>query len=222
MQLNRLTLDELGLECLDTQTVQGRGTVQEDGMAFHHVLQDVPDDGLFLVHYLLGRTDGLDDTSLYQFPDDERLVQLGRHQFGKSALVHVKLGAYDDNRTGRVVHTFTEQVLTETSLLSFKAVRKGLEGTVGVGLDGVGLAGVVEEGVHGLLEHTFLVAENHFGSLDLYELLQAVVADDDPAVQVIEVGCGETSSVQWNEGSQIRRNNRDDFHYHPFGTVDVL
>ena len=77
MQLYGLALDKLGLECLDTQTVQGRGTVQEDGMAFHHVLQDIPDDGLFLVHYLLGRTDCLDDTPLNQFSDDERLGACG-------------------------------------------------------------------------------------------------------------------------------------------------
>ena len=73
----------LGWNAWIPRRCRGRSTVQEDGMAFHHVLQDIPDDGLFLVHYLLGRTDGLDDTPLDQFPDDERLVQLGRHQFGE-------------------------------------------------------------------------------------------------------------------------------------------
>ena len=222
VELDGLALYQLGLECLDTETVKGRGSVEQDGVSLHYVLEDVPDDGLLLVHDLLGRADCLDDASLDELADDEGLVQLGGHVLGQTALVHVQLGSYDDHRTGRVVHTFTEQVLTEAALLSFEGVRKGLEGAVGVSLDGVGLARVVEEGVNGFLEHTFLVAEDDFGGLDLYELLQTVVADDDAAVEVIEVGCGETSSVQGHERPQVGGNDGDDLHDHPLGTVHVL
>ena len=59
VQLNSLTLDELRLEGLDTQTVQRRSTVEEHGVALHHILQDVPDDGLTAVDNLLGRLHGL-------------------------------------------------------------------------------------------------------------------------------------------------------------------
>ena len=55
VQLDGLALDQLGLEGLDTQTVQCRGTVQQHRVPLHDVLQDVPDDGFLAVDDLLGR-----------------------------------------------------------------------------------------------------------------------------------------------------------------------
>ena len=136
--------------------------------------------------------------------------------------MHVEFRTDDDNRTGGVVDTLTEQVLTEAALLTLQGVGQGLEGPVGLALDGGGLLGVVEQGVDGLLQHALLVAENHFRSLDLDELLEAVVPDDDAAVQVVEVGGGEAAAVQRDERTELRRSHGEDLHDHPLGTVDVL
>ncbi len=46
---------------------------------------------------------------------------------------------------------------------------------------------VVEQGVDGFLEHALLVADDDVGSTQLEETLEAVVAVDDAAVQVVEV-----------------------------------
>ena len=221
VQLDGLTLDELRLERLDTQTVKRRSTVEEHGMALHDVLEDVPDDGLAAVDNLLGRLHGLDDAALDELADDERLVELGSHELRQTALVHVELRTDDDNRTGGVVDTLTEQVLTEAALLTLQRVGQRLQRTVGVALHGAGLAAVVEEGVDSLLEHTFLVAQNNLGGLDLHESLQAVVTDDDAAVEVVQVGCGETATIEGNERTELRRCDGDNLHDHPLGTVDV-
>ena len=76
-------------------------------MAFHHVLEDVPYDGFLAVDNLLGRFHGLDDAALDELADYEGLVELGCHVLWQAALVHLELGAYDDNRTCGVVDTFT-------------------------------------------------------------------------------------------------------------------
>ena len=99
VQLNGLTLNHFGLESLDTQTVQCRSTVQQNGVTLHYIFQDIPYNRILTVNNLLGRLDGLYDTALNELTDDERLVKLGSHQLGNTALTHLKLRTYNDNRT---------------------------------------------------------------------------------------------------------------------------
>ena len=89
-------------------------------MTLHHVLEDIPDDSVLSVHDLLCRLDCLHDTALDQLSDDERLVKLSSHEFWKTALMHLELRTNDDHRTCRIVDTLTEEVLTETSLLTLE------------------------------------------------------------------------------------------------------
>ena len=222
MELNGLALDEFRLESLNTETVKCRCTVEQHGMSLHHILEDVPDDGLAAVDDFLGALHRLHDAALYELAYDERLVELCSHEFGKSALTHLQLRSYYDDRTGRVVDTLTEQVLAEASLLALEGVGERLERSVRLALHRAAFARVVEEAVDGLLEHTFLVAENHLRCLDLHEPLQAVVTDDNAAVEVIEVGSGESSAVERHERAELRRCDGNDFHNHPLRAVLLL
>ncbi|MPM82856.1 hypothetical protein SDC9_129918 [bioreactor metagenome] len=135
MKLNGFSFDKLRLESLDTQTVKGRGTVQEDRVSFHHVLQDIVNHRFFSVNDLLGRFYRFYNTPFNEFTDDERFIKFSGHIFWNAAFVHFKLGADNDNRTGGVIHTLTEQVLAETSLLPFQAVGKRFQRTVRVGFN---------------------------------------------------------------------------------------
>ena len=105
-------------------TVQGRCTVEQYGVTFHHVLQNLEDNGVATVDDLLRRLNRLHYTALDELTDDERFVQLSSHLLRQTALVHLQLRTNHDYRTSREVHTFTEQVLTETSLLAFQRVRE--------------------------------------------------------------------------------------------------
>ena len=120
MELDSLTLDELGLESLNTKAVKRRSTVEKHRVTLHDVLENVPDDGFATVDNLLGRLHCLDNAALDEFADDKRLVELGGHQFGQTTFTHLQLRADHDDRTGRVVDTLTEQVLTETTLLTLQ------------------------------------------------------------------------------------------------------
>src|SRR5580658_9100227 len=58
-----------------------------------------------------------------------------------------------DDGTARVVHSLAQQVLAEPALLALEHVGERLEGTVARPGHRTATPTVVEEGVHGLLEH---------------------------------------------------------------------
>ena len=99
VQLNSLAFNQLRLESLDTQSVKCRGTVQKHRMTLHHILQDVPNDRLTTVDYLLGALHRLDDAAFDEFADDEGLVELGSHQLRQTTLSHLQFRSNDNYRT---------------------------------------------------------------------------------------------------------------------------
>ncbi len=147
-------------------------------------------------------------TQFLEPANDERLEQHEGHLLGQTALVQLEFGADDDHGTARVIHAFTEQVLTETSALSLEHVGERLESTVARTGYGATMAAVVEERVHGFLQHALLVADDDFGRLELKQVLQPVVAVDDAAIQIVQVGGGKTAAFERNQRTQIRRNHR--------------
>ena len=118
VKLDGLTLDEGRLEGLDTESVQGRGTVQHDRVALDDIFEDVPYLRIQTVNHLLRVLDVVCLTGLNQLLHHERLEQLEGHLLRNTALIDLQLRSYDDNRTSGVVNSLTEQVLTETSLLT--------------------------------------------------------------------------------------------------------
>jgi hypothetical protein len=71
--------------------------------------------------------------------------------------------------------------------------------------------------VHGFLQHALFVARDDLGRLELQQATQAAVAVDDAAVQVVQVGGGETATVQRHQRTQVRRQHRQHVEHHPLG-----
>ncbi len=88
--------------------------------------------------------------------------------------------------------------------------------------DGLAATTVVEERIDRLLEHPPLVADDDLGSVELEETLQTVVAVDDATIEIVEIARRETATVEGDEGTQIRREHRDDGEHHPLGTIAAL
>ena len=99
-------------------------------MTLHNVLKDIPNDSFLTIYNLLSTLNRLHDTALDELTDDEWLIELCRHILRDTTFVHLKLWTYDDNRTSRIVYTLTEKVLTETTLLTLKAIRERLKGAI--------------------------------------------------------------------------------------------
>src|SRR3989338_7638846 len=108
--------------------------------------------------------------------DDERLEQLQGHVLRQTTLIKVELRANDDNRTAGVVHALTQQVLTETALLALEHVSERFQRALlscrsrHRGL--TNLHSIINQGVHGFLQHAFFVLGDNLRSLQFYEMLE--------------------------------------------------
>jgi hypothetical protein len=219
VQLDRLALDQHGLERLNAQTVQRGRTVEHDGVFADHLVQDVPDFLALLLDPLLGLLQGHRQTLGVQTGVDERLEQLQRHLLGQAALVQLEFRTGHDDRTARIVDALAQQVLTEAALLALEHVGQRLQRTlVGTG-DDAATAAVVEQGVNGFLQHALFVAHDDVGRAQLDQALQTVVTVDHAAIQIVEIRGREAATVQRHQRAQIWRNDRHHVEDHPLGAV---
>ena len=151
MQLDCTALHQHRVESLNAQTVQGRCTVQQNGVALDHGLQAVPHFGLSALHHLAGGLDVVGNTLLHQILHDKGLEQLQSHFLGQTALIHLQLRADDDNRTTGVVNTLAQQVLTEAALLALQHIGKALQcAVVGAG-NRTATTAIIDQGINRFL-----------------------------------------------------------------------
>ncbi len=217
-----LAFDQHRLERLDTQAVQRRRAVQQDRMLANDLFEHVPHFGTLQLDHLLCLLDGGDETSLFELVVDERLEELERHLLGKTALVQLQLGADDDDRSAGVVDALAEQVLAEAALLALQRVGQRLQRTVVRTTQHTAAAAVVEQRVHGFLQHALFVADDDVRRLQLHQLLQPVVAVDDAAIEIVQVRGREAAAVERHQRTQFRRNDRNHVENHPLRPVARL
>ena len=216
VKVNSLAFDQNRLKRLNAQTVQSRRAVQQNRMLADDFFQNVPDFRTLFFDHALGRLNGGGVAVEFQFGINERLKQFERHFLGQTALMQFEFRSDRNNRTARVVDALAEQVLTETSLFAFEHVGQRFQRTlVGAG-NRAGAAAVVEQSVDGFLQHAFFVADDNVRRMQLDQSLQAVVAVNDAAIQIVQVGSRKAAAVQRNQRTQLRRNNRQNVQNHPF------
>ena len=153
---------------------------------------------------------------------DERLEQFERHLLRQAALVQLELRTDDDDRTARIVDALAEQVLAEAALLALQHVGERLQRTLVGARDDAAAAAVVEQRVDGLLQHALFVADDDVRRAQLDQPLQAVVAVDDAAIEIVQIRRREAAAVERDERAQIRRDDRNDGQDHPFRAVAGL
>ncbi len=187
VHLDRLALDQQRLECLDAETVQRGGAVEQHRVLVDDLLEHVPHLADHRVDHLLRRLDVLRGLALDQASHDERLEQLQRHDLRQPALVQLQIRAGDDHRAPGVVHALAEQVLAEAALLALEHVRQRLQRTIARARHRSPATTVVEQRVDGLLQHALLVVDDDLRCAQVEQPLEAVVAVDHAAVQIVEV-----------------------------------
>src|SRR5262245_21814913 len=222
MDLDRLALDEHGLERLDPEAVQRRGPVQQHRVLLDDLLEHVPDLRTGALDHALGALDVLRQRLVHQPLHHERLEQLQRHLLGQAALVQAELRADHDDRAARVVHALAEQVLPEPALLALEHVAERLQRAVAGPGDGAAAPAVVEQRVDGLLQHPLLVVDDDLGRLQVELPPQPVVPVDHAAVQVVEVRGREPPAVQLHHRAQVRRDHGHGVQHHAHGRVATL
>ena len=222
MNANGFAFDEDRLERLNAEAVKRGSAVEQHGMLANDVFENVPDDRLLLLDHFLGLLDGGAVALGFELVIDEGLEKLERHFLGQTALVELQFRADDDDGAAGVVDALAEQVLAEAALLALERVGQGFERAVVGAAQNAAAAAVVEQRVDGFLEHALFVAHDDVGRVQLHQLLEAVVAVDDAAIEIVEIGSGEAAAVERHERAQLRRKHRDHVQNHPLGLVAAL
>ena len=60
---------------------------------------------------------------------------------------------------------------------------------------------------------------DHIGCLQLHQIPQAIIAVDDAAIEVVEVGGRETTALERDQRAQVRRDHGQHFEDHPLRTA---
>ena len=222
VNLDGLAVDQNRFEGLDTETVQRRGAVQQDGVLADDLFEDVPHHGLATLDHALGALDVLGDLGLDQALHNEGLEEFQGHHLGQTTLVQLQRRAHHDDRTARVVHALTEQVLTEATLLTLEHVGERLERTTTLARDGTATTAVVEQGVNRFLEHALLVVHDDVRRTEVKQALESVVAVNHSTVEVVQVGGRETTTVELNHRTKVRRDDRNGLENHGARVVHAV
>ena len=216
MQLNGFAFNQNRLKRLNTQTVQGGRTVQQNGVFTNHFFQDVPYFGHFLLYQFFGRLNRSRQFALFQFVENKGFEQFQRHFFRQTALVQAQVRTHGNHGTTGVVHAFAQQVLTEATAFAFNHVRQRFQRAFVRTGHRFATAAVVQQAVHRFLQHAFFVAHDDVGRAQFQQAFQTVVAVNHAAIQIVQIGSGKTSAIQWHERAQIGRQHGQHVHNHPF------
>ena len=196
---NSLALDQNRLKRLNRKAVKGWSAVQHYGMAFGHLFEDIPNLWGLAFDEFLGTTNRVDIAKLLKAANDKWLEQNEGHLFRQAALIEFQLWTDDDDRTARVIDAFAEEVLTEAATLAFEHVAERLERAIRGACYSTAMAPIVKKGIHRLLKHALFVADDDFWRLELQQRAETVVAVDDTAIEIVEIGCRKTTAFQRNK-----------------------
>ena len=187
MKLDRFTFNQHWLERLNTQAVKRWRTVQQNWVLTNYLGQDIPNLRWLALDHFLGSFDGACQAPVLELAKNKWLEEFEGHFFGQTALVKLQGWTRHDHRTARVVNTLSEEVLTETALLTFDHVSKRLQWTLVRARDRAATTTVIQQCVDRLLEHTLLVAHDDIGSVEIEQTLESIVTVDNASVQIVEV-----------------------------------
>ena len=219
MQLQGTALDQYRLKSLNAEPVQRRGAVQQNRVLLDYIVQGVPDNVFLPVHHLLCTFNIVGRMILHKLLHYEGPEKLDGHFLRHAALVDLHLRSDNNNGTAGIVHALSKQVLAEASLFSLEHIRNGFQGTGIRTGHRPAASSVVNERIHGFLQHALFVADNDIRRVELHQTLQAVVPVDDAPVQIVQVGCREAAAVELHHRTKFRRNHGKHRNNHPFGTV---
>ena len=141
---------------------------------------------------------------------------------GRPHWCSLQFGADHDDRAAGVVDALAEQVLAEAALLALEGVGERFQRAVVGAAQHAAAAAVIEQRVHGFLQHALFIAHDHVRRVQLDQLLQTVVAVDDAAVEVVQIGGGEAAAIERHQRTQFRRNDREHVENHPLRLVAGL
>ena len=207
------------MESLDREFVECRRTVEKHRILIDNLLEALPDHIVTIFDHFFGLLKSRRIAFFFQFGHEVWFEKLQCHQFRQTTLIHAKIRTYNDDGTSRKVDTFPKEVLAKTSLFPFDDLTQRLQRSFIGTLDGIATAAVIDESIHGFLEHTLFVAHDNIGRIQIHEAFETLVAVYDAAIKVVHVTNGKFPSIECHEWTEIRWQYRNDCKHHPFGSI---
>ena len=219
VHLDRVTFDQYRTECLDRLTVKCWCAIEKYVFAFDRFFEDRPDFGCLIFDETAGAADVVCEFTLQESCDHEWAEKFEHHVLWKTAFIECEIRSDDDDRAAGVVDALTEQVLAEIPVLTLEVISERLERTATASEDAeyacATAHGVIQECIDCFLQDAFFVAEDHFRRVNREQALEAVVAVDDAAIEVVEVRGCVTTAFECDHRAKCRWHNGETRHEHP-------
>ena len=130
MELDGASLNKNRFKCLNRKTVKGRRTVEKDRMLFDHIFKSVPYAGVNLIDLLLCIFNIGSLLRFHKTLHNKGFKEFESHFLRQTTLIYFQFRSDDNNRTSRIIDSFTEKILTETPLLTSEHLRERFQRTV--------------------------------------------------------------------------------------------
>ena len=219
MQMDGFAFDQHRLEGLNAETMERGCAVEQHRMLFDDLFEHVPNFRTHALDHTLRALDVVRERAIDELLHHERLEEFERHLFGQAALVQLERRTDHDDRTAGVVDALAEQVLTEATLLTLQNVRERFERAIVRARHRTAATAVVDQRVDRFLQHALFVLDDDLGRVQLEQTLQAVVAVDDAAIEIVEVRRGEAAAVELHHRAQFGRDHRNGSENHPLRLI---
>ena len=161
----------------------------------------------------------MNESHFLQAANDERFEQNKSHLLWQTALIESEVRTDDDDGTAGIVDALAKQILAESTRFALEHVGHRFERTIACTGDRAAVSTVVKQGVNSLLKHALFVADDDIRRAQLEKVLEAVVAVDDPAIQIVQVRRCKAATFKRHQWAKVWRNNRKHFHDHCFWTA---
>ena len=217
-----LTINQDRFEGLDTQTVEGRCAVKKYWVFLDNIFKNIPNTFITTFNHTFS---GFHVTCVFtrnDFTHHKWFEKFDGHQTWHTTLVHFKCWTNGDNGTSREVNTFTKQVLTETTLFTFKHVAQRFKWTTTWSSNWTTTTSIIDKGIYRFLQHTFFVLHDDTRGIQFKQTSQTVVTVDNTTIKIVQVRCRKTSTIQLNHWTKVWWQYWQNVKNHPFWFVTRL
>ena len=122
MNLNSFSFNQYWLKSLDRQAMQSWRTIEKHVVMLNNFIQNFICFFSFSIHHSSSSSNIMCKFFFNKLIDNKRFEKFQSHLLRQTSLMKFKLRSNHNHRSSRIIHAFSKQVLTETSLFSFESI----------------------------------------------------------------------------------------------------
>src|SRR5271157_4364606 len=167
--------------------MQSRRAIKKHRPIFDHIFECFPDFRSIALDQAARTLDVRSVTILNETRDNERAIEFESHGLRQTALIKFELRTNNDHGTTGIIHALAKQVSAEAAFLAFEHIAQRFELAAAAAAKRLAALGIVNEAIHRFLQHALLIADDDVRRAQFKQTLEAVVAVDHAAIQIVQV-----------------------------------